>query len=173
MLGQLRGPCLRLISVIGILASRFFNARFVYSLAVVCTLAAKTTHIRAHLSALRTIDLFLWGPTFFFQDLIFLLALRWVCDLNTSKWRLYKVYQLFAACVSLGLFVLATASMLFYSIAGTQLHWRNAAFVSGEPSRKILLSGACRASFCRTVAPFPRASCCESSRPLPNLPRKF
>ncbi|PQK13325.1 hypothetical protein BB8028_0004g02560 [Beauveria bassiana] len=139
MLGQLRGPCLRLISVIGILASRFFNARFVYSLAVVCTLAAKTTHIRAHLSALRTIDLFLWGPTFFFQDLIFLLALRWVCDLNTSKWRLYKVYQLFAACVSLGLFVLATASMLFYSIAGTQLHWRNAAFdCCSIPTRIVL-----------------------------------
>ncbi|KAM3460263.1 hypothetical protein NHJ6243_006081 [Beauveria neobassiana] len=28
--------------------------------------------------------------------------------------------------------------MSFYSIAGTQLHWRNAAFVSGEPSRDFV-----------------------------------
>ncbi|KAJ4155838.1 hypothetical protein LMH87_001064 [Akanthomyces muscarius] len=145
MLGQLRGPCLRILTIIGIVASRFFNTRFVYSIAAVSTLAAKAIHIRAHQSAFRTADLFLWGPTFFFQDAILLLGLRWICDLKLARWRLYEVCQLLAAGVSLGLLVLATVNISFYSIAGTELHWRNVGFVGGESSRKVVLSGAFRA----------------------------
>lgn len=133
------------MTIIGIAASRIFNTRFVYSLAAVSTLAAKAIHIRAHQSAFRTSDLSLWGPTFFFQDVVLLLGLRWICDLKLARWRLYEVCQLLAAGVSLGLLVLATVNISFYCIAGTELHWRNVGFVGGESSRKVVLSGAFRA----------------------------
>ncbi|KAJ3494954.1 hypothetical protein NLG97_g3738 [Lecanicillium saksenae] len=146
MLGQFRGPSLRVLSLLGVLGSRFFNSRFVYALAVVSTLAAKATHIRAHQSALSASDLFFWGPTFFFQDFVLLLGLRWICDLKFNRWRLHEICQLLAACVSLGLLVLATVNIAFYSIAGTELHWRNVGIAGGgESSRKLVLSGAFRA----------------------------
>lgn len=146
MLGQLRDPGLRILTLLIALASRLFNARFVYALAAVSTLSAKAIHVRAHESAFSTRDFLLWGPTFFFQDFILLLLIRGICDLRVTRWRLDRICQVLAAAVSLGLFVLATVNTTFYSIAGTELHWRNVGIAGGgESSRKLVLSGAIRA----------------------------
>lgn len=145
MLRNIEGFCLRFLSAVGIVLTRFLSARFFYSLAIVSTLSAKTVHIRSHQSAFGSAELLFWGPTFFFQDILLLLALRWICDTRATRWPVYELSQLITALAGLVLFVLATVNITFYSITGTELHWRNVGFVGGESSRKVVLSGAFRA----------------------------
>jgi hypothetical protein len=49
------------------------SKKFWFSFLTVSTLCAKLLHIYAHIDSVKPKNLFLWGPTFFVQDAIFLL----------------------------------------------------------------------------------------------------
>ena len=53
-----------------------FSRRYFYALAFWSLFAAKIQHIYAHLYSLPLDKLFLWGPSFFFQDVAILLFFR-------------------------------------------------------------------------------------------------
>lgn len=61
-------------------ASRFTNRRFVFAIGAVAVIASKIVHIYVHLAALSTVDVVCWGPSFFAQDVVFLLLLRLILD---------------------------------------------------------------------------------------------
>lgn len=115
-------------------AARLANRPLIFSVAAISVLSAKLLHIYAHLDALQFFDVFGWGWSFFAQDTIFLLLLRVLLDLGltaTYLGFLVAAYNL----------VLASTSISFYVVAGTELRWRNVN-VAGDPSAwKMLLTG--------------------------------
>ena len=124
------------------MASHFASRRFVFTVATASTLGAKVLHIFAHLPALETGDVLLWGLLFFAQDTALLLILRLLLDkqLLTTRW-LQLVATTLATITTFLIYILATANISFFAIAGSELHWSNIGFVSDKSSRKVLLSG--------------------------------
>lgn len=115
-------------------AARLANRPLIFSVAAVSVLSAKLLHIYAHLDALQFFDIFGWGWSFFIQDTISLLLLRLLLDLGLTA--IYLGF-LFAAYN----LVLASTSISFFIVAGTELRWRNVN-VAGDPSAwKMLLTG--------------------------------
>jgi hypothetical protein len=61
------------------------SRKFFFTLTFVSLIWAKFLHIYAHLYSLPPAKLLLWGPTFFFQDVIFILVIRLLTQ--TIPWR--------------------------------------------------------------------------------------
>lgn len=53
-----------------------FSRRYFYTLAFWSLIGAKLLHLYAHLHSLSPQKFFLWGPSFFYQDVLLLLLLR-------------------------------------------------------------------------------------------------
>ena len=64
-----------------------FARCYFYSLAVWSLFTAKFLHLYAHLYSLPTSKFFIWGITFFFQDVIILLLLRVVAQRTRARLR--------------------------------------------------------------------------------------
>ena len=115
-------------------AARLANRPLIFSVAAVSVLSAKLLHIYAHLDALQFFDILGWGWSFFIQDTVFLLLFRLSLDLG-----LIATY--FGFLVAAYNLVLASTSISFFVVAGTELRWRNVN-VAGDPSAwKMLLTG--------------------------------
>lgn len=65
------------------------SKKFWYSLLTVSTFCAKVLHIYAHGDSIKTKHLFLWGPTFFVQDAIFLLIVYSLTRNFQRQWLRY------------------------------------------------------------------------------------
>jgi hypothetical protein len=126
-----------------VIACRFANRQFAFAMATVAILGAKVVHIYAHLSALPTTDVLLWGLSFFAQDASFLLVLRVLLDgrlFATVRWFRIVATTVASAIVTLVL-LLATINISFLAVTRTELHWRNIG-VAGDPSSwKALRTG--------------------------------
>ncbi|XWW99220.1 hypothetical protein V2A60_007229 [Cordyceps javanica] len=129
----------RLRRLLGTVAARFANRRYVFALAVVSVLAAKAVHIDAHLDALSLSDMLRWGPSFFFQDTILLVVIRamlfahgpFIAVLGTMLSSI-----LIVLCLAL-----ASINISFFAVAGNELHWRNVAVAGDSSSWSTLLTG--------------------------------
>jgi hypothetical protein len=57
-----------------------FARRYFFTLALLSLFIAKFLHLYAHIYSLPAPRLFLWGLTFFFQDVVLLLLFRILCQ---------------------------------------------------------------------------------------------
>lgn len=133
----------RILGILIAVGSRFANRRFVFAVAAVAIIAAKLTHLFVHFSALSTSDIIRWGPTFFSQDLSILLVLRFLLDgpmFASLRWLRYIVSTL-AAFAILFVLSLASISISFFFVAGSELHWRNIGLANDKSSMKMLMTG--------------------------------
>ncbi|OAA63803.1 sulfatase domain protein [Cordyceps fumosorosea ARSEF 2679] len=129
----------RLRRLLGTVAARFANRRYVFALAVVSVVAAKAVHIDAHLDALSTSDMFQWAPSFFLQDTILLMMIRamlfaqgpWAAIIGTTV----------SAILVLVCLALASINISFFAVAGNELHWRNVALAGDSSSWSTLVTG--------------------------------
>lgn len=62
------------------------SRKFWYSLLTVSILSAKTLHIYAHADSMKLGDMILWGPTFYVQDILFLLFAFALAHNFQRKW---------------------------------------------------------------------------------------
>ncbi|KJZ75314.1 hypothetical protein HIM_05240 [Hirsutella minnesotensis 3608] len=125
------------------LVSRFADRRFAFAFAVVSVLGAKFFHVYAHLDALPAADLFQYGPSFFAQDTIFLLALRILLDAQlyvTTRWVRLLAKTLASFLVGF-VALLASVSISFFLVAGLELHWRNVSTAGDSSAWGMLLTG--------------------------------
>ncbi|OAR05000.1 hypothetical protein LLEC1_02750 [Akanthomyces lecanii] len=125
--------------LLGTVASRFANRRYVFALAAVSVGAAKAVHIDAHLDALSPADMFQWGPSFFFQDSILLMLIRAMLFAQ-GPWAALIGTALSSLLVLLCL-ALASINISFFAVAGNELHWRNVALAGDSSSWSTLLTG--------------------------------
>ncbi|KAK5993254.1 hypothetical protein PT974_06683 [Cladobotryum mycophilum] len=136
---QITQPALRIASAI---AYRFASRQFIFTLAAVSLFGAKLVHITAYFTALSGSDI-QWGLSFFAQDTAFILFIRLLLDYNlfsASRWLSILVTTI-AFFIVLFMLALAATSISFFAIAGSELHWRNAALASDSSSWKLLLTG--------------------------------
>ena len=125
------------------LASRFTYRRFIFALSATAVLAAKTVHIYAHLAALSTVDVLRWGCSFYAQDTAVLLLARQLLEDGPSvmpSWFRIAKTTLTSALAAFALLV-ATISISFWAVAGSELQWRNIGLASDSSSWSMLLSG--------------------------------
>ena len=73
-----------------------YSRRYFYALAFWSILCAKLLHLYAHLHSLPPAKFFIWGSTFFFQDVVILLFLR-TCVQKIRRLYLAAVVALFVA----------------------------------------------------------------------------
>ncbi|PNY25502.1 Uncharacterized protein TCAP_04557 [Tolypocladium capitatum] len=138
------------------IASRFANRRFLFSTAAVSVVGAKLVHIYAHLSALPTAHVLLWGYSFFAQDTALLLFVRLLLDrllLATGNW-LPVVATAAAATIVAYVLALGAVNISFFAVTGSEIHWRNIAFATDASSRAVLLAGlfSCATVLCTLLS---------------------
>ncbi|KAH2272923.1 hypothetical protein KXW96_005194 [Aspergillus fumigatus] len=117
------------------------SRKFFFTLTVISLIWAKLLHIYAHLYSLPPAKLLLWGPTFFFQDVIFILVVRLLTQ--TIPWRPVAIVA--AGCTvpfSLLMSGMASAATSFYVVTGAEIHWRQIrTFQSDAAAVRTLLTG--------------------------------
>lgn len=126
------------------LHARCTNRHFVYAIACVATVSAKLVHIYAHITALPTVQVLLWSPSFFTQDVALLLLLRLLLDkaLFSSSRPLVQALSLTVAAILVAsVLTLACVGISFFVVAGSELHWRNVVLVGDSSSWSTLLTG--------------------------------
>ncbi|KFY94454.1 hypothetical protein V500_03242 [Pseudogymnoascus sp. VKM F-4518 (FW-2643)] len=125
-------------------ASWFINPRFVFAFATVSILGAKLVHIYSHLSALPTADLLQWGYSFFAQDMALMIIVRLLLDRPmfavTGSWLRLSATTV-AVLIVAYVAALATISISFFAVVGSEIHWRNIGFASNASSWALLLTG--------------------------------
>lgn len=135
--------------IVSTIVSRFFNRRFALTLAAAACFCAKAVHILAHIDAIPTDRLVLWGASFFAQDVVFLLLLRPILD-GFPTWPTLRYITTTVALFVVAL-VLAMASVFisFFFTAGSELQWRNIVLAGDSSSWGTLVTGlvACAVVF--------------------------
>lgn len=129
----------RVRRLLGTVAARFANRRYVFALAVVSVLAAKAVHIDAHLDALSSSDMLQWGPSFFFQDSVLLLGIR--AMLFAQGRCAGGIGTTLSSLMVLLCLMLAGINISFFAVAGNELHWRNVAVAGDSNSWSTLVTG--------------------------------
>ncbi|KAH7121785.1 sulfatase [Dactylonectria estremocensis] len=118
---------------VDIVLSRTTNRRFLYALGATALLGAKAVHVGAYLETLSRTDIFFWGLSFLAQDVAVLLVMRLLVHptaLEATYWPRRITIALGSALVAI-MMALATVSVSFYEANGSEIHWRNAAFIKG------------------------------------------
>ncbi|KAJ6146484.1 hypothetical protein N7497_008466 [Penicillium chrysogenum] len=118
-----------------------FSRRYFFTLAFLSLFSAKILHLYAHIYSLPLPRLFLWGLTFFFQDVMILLLFRILAQ--KVAWR--PGAALLAILVipsSLLVSFMAAANTSFYVFTGAEIHWRQAKSFNGDAAAiHTLLTG--------------------------------
>ncbi|KAH7141589.1 alkaline-phosphatase-like protein [Dactylonectria estremocensis] len=122
--------------------SRLANRQIVFAFAVLVILEAKLVHIHSHRFAVASDRLLTYFGSLFAQDILLLVLIRLLLD----HWvpRASLPYYLSTAVTGVFIFynvLLAAASVSFYLVAGSEIHWGNISLVSDPTSRAIVLSG--------------------------------
>ncbi|KAJ5157655.1 uncharacterized protein N7482_008755 [Penicillium canariense] len=117
------------------------SKKFWFSFLTVATFCAKVLHIYAHCDSIPATKLMLWGPTFFVQDVIFLLIAFALTRAFQPKWLRYTA----STAIIFGTLILSTmaaANTSFYITTGAEIHWRQAGGFNRDPaSINTLLTG--------------------------------
>ncbi|KAM3521579.1 hypothetical protein NHJ13051_006159 [Beauveria bassiana] len=123
------------------------NRKFAFAFVAVAIVAAKIIHVVARERALMRRDLVVWMLSFFWQDFVLLLALRFLTEWSHSSSccrkslllrilarALNSIASLFSALVSV-------VNITFFLYARAEVRWRDVAFAGDSSSRGVLLSG--------------------------------
>lgn len=130
---------------LAMLPSKAANRRFAFAFVTAAVIAAKVIHIAAHQRAFSRRNLLFWTMSFVAQDLVLIVALRflveWSANLPRSRGLLRlaaKAFQLvavvFAATVSI-------VNITFFACSRSEMRWRNVDFAKDKSSRGVLFSG--------------------------------
>ncbi|KAJ4325093.1 hypothetical protein N0V84_003637 [Fusarium piperis] len=124
------------------LGSRLANRQIIFTFAALAILEAKLIHIHSHRFAVAPSRLLSYFGSFFTQDILLLILIRLLLD----HWLPRASLPYFFITAVTGVFIiynvaLATASVSFYLVSGSEIHWRNINLVSDPTSRAIMLSG--------------------------------
>lgn len=133
-----------LVRVASIVASRSANRRFMFTIGTIAILSAKLVHIYSHIAAISTTTLRKWGPSFFAQDIALVLFLRVLLDkqlFSTTNLCIQILAPFSATLIVMTVLALASVSISFYAVAGSELHWHNVALASDSSSWATLLTG--------------------------------
>ncbi|KAL3496184.1 alkaline-phosphatase-like protein [Aspergillus germanicus] len=125
----------------------FFDAfwnwtrRFFFTLGFLALFSAKTLHLYAHLHSLPAHKFFLWGFTFYTQDVAFTLFIRVLTQKFPWRW-LDAVGAVLVIPFSLIMSGMASANISFYFTAGAEINWRQAkSFHRDAAAIRTLLTG--------------------------------
>ncbi|KAJ5320679.1 hypothetical protein N7508_000962 [Penicillium antarcticum] len=118
-----------------------FARRYFFTLAFLSLFSAKCLHLYAHLYSLPAPRFFLWGITFFFQDVAILLLFRIFAQ--KIAWRPgAALVALVVIPASLIVSFMASANTSFYVFTGAEIHWRQAKSFNGDAAAiHTLLTG--------------------------------
>ncbi|KAJ5810784.1 Alkaline phosphatase-like alpha/beta/alpha [Penicillium robsamsonii] len=118
-----------------------FARRYFFTLAFLSLFLAKFLHLYAHIYSLPLPRLFLWGLTFFFQDVMILLLFRILAQ--KVAWRPgAAMLAILVIPSSLIMSFMAAANTSFYVFTGAEIHWRQAKAFNGDAAAiHTLLSG--------------------------------
>ncbi|PWY67599.1 alkaline phosphatase-like protein [Aspergillus sclerotioniger CBS 115572] len=118
-----------------------FTRRYFFTVSFIALFGAKLLHLYAHIHSLPPPKFFLWGPTFFFQDVILTLLIRFF----THKFHWRSVAALSALVIvpfSLIMSGMTAANTSFYIVTGAEIHWRQATtFHRDAAAMRTLLTG--------------------------------
>jgi hypothetical protein len=103
----------------------------IFAVAVVSGISAKVCRLLAHRHAIDTTELLVWGASCFTQENILFLALRVLIDKGPISLSVVVV-------VSSMIFLLASISIAFYLMTGTEPQWRNATSAADLAAWKML-----------------------------------
>ncbi|PHH60596.1 hypothetical protein CDD81_1423 [Ophiocordyceps australis] len=123
-------------------ASRFAS-RLAFSLAAVAALTSKFVHVYAHADAFQPSEIMCYTFSFYFQDVAFLLVLRYLFDVQAVASR----HWIRGFCTALTSILVGTVLLLqvisigFFTVAGSELHWRNIGVAGDSSSWTMLLTG--------------------------------
>ncbi|RAL04241.1 sulfatase domain protein [Aspergillus ibericus CBS 121593] len=118
-----------------------FTRRYFFTVSFIALFGAKLLHLYAHIHSLPPPKFMLWGTTFFFQDAILTLLIRFF----THKFHWRSVAALSALVIvpfSLIMSGMTAANTSFYIVTGAEIHWRQATtFHRDAAAMRTLLTG--------------------------------
>ncbi|PYH96916.1 sulfatase domain protein [Aspergillus ellipticus CBS 707.79] len=118
-----------------------FTRRYFFTVSVMALFGAKLLHLYAHIHSLPSSKFLLWGVTFFFQDVVLTLLIRYF----TQKFQWRSVAAASALVIvpfSLIMSGMTAANTSFYVVTGAEIHWRQAAtFHRDAAAMRTLLTG--------------------------------
>ncbi|EHA20314.1 hypothetical protein CBS63078_11123 [Aspergillus niger] len=118
-----------------------FTRRYFFTVSFIALFGAKLLHLYAHIHSLPPPKFILWGSTFFFQDVILTLLIRFF----TQKFHWRTVALLSALVIvpfSLIMSGMTAANTSFYVVTGAEIHWRQAkTFHRDAAAMRTLLQG--------------------------------
>ncbi|KAJ3498646.1 hypothetical protein NLG97_g977 [Lecanicillium saksenae] len=121
------------------------NRKFAFAFVAVAIVAAKIVHVVARERALLRRDLVIWMLSFFMQDFVLLLALRFLTEWSHSSSRKNLLLRIlgraFNSIAILFSALISVVNITFFLYAKAEVRWRDVAFASDSGSRGVLLSG--------------------------------
>ncbi|OAQ59017.1 sulfatase domain-containing protein [Pochonia chlamydosporia 170] len=125
--------------------SQVVNPSFSFSLVTVSILSAKFIHVYAHITALSRVDVYKWGLSFFAQDTALILALRLLLDVSPAPYCAINSLHVLKATISciftFAQVQVAIISISFFTVVGSELHWRHVGLAFEPSSWPMLLTG--------------------------------
>ncbi|KAM0742712.1 hypothetical protein ACQRIT_002889 [Beauveria bassiana] len=121
------------------------NRKFAFAFVAVAIVAAKIIHVIARERAFLRRDLVVWMLSFFLQDFVLLLALRFLTEWSHSSCRKSLLLRIlgraFKSIASLLSALSSVINITIFLYARAEVRWRDIAFASDSSSRGVLLSG--------------------------------
>ncbi|OAA80373.1 sulfatase domain protein [Akanthomyces lecanii RCEF 1005] len=121
------------------------NRKFAFAFVAVAIVAAKIIHVVARERALLRRDLVIWMLSFFMQDFVLLLTLRYLTEWSHSTSRKHILLRILGRALnsiaSLFSALISVVNITFFLYARAEVRWRDVAFASDSGSRGVLLSG--------------------------------
>ncbi|PWY69107.1 alkaline phosphatase-like protein [Aspergillus heteromorphus CBS 117.55] len=118
-----------------------FTRRYFFAVSFMALFGAKLLHLYAHIHSLPASKFFTWGITFFFQDVVLTLLIRYFTQ--KFHWRsVAAVSALVIVPFSLIMSGMTASNVSFYVVTGAEIHWRQAAtFHRDAAAMRTLLTG--------------------------------
>ncbi|KAH8196700.1 hypothetical protein TruAng_009129 [Truncatella angustata] len=119
----------------------FDGRNFVFAIIATSILAAKTFRIYSHSSAISTFETIIWSASFYAQDLLFLLSLRFLFSkINPSSQRLRYGVTAVAFLAASALLLMAAATISVFLVTGSEIHWQHIGVLNDSSGSKMMFS---------------------------------
>lgn len=102
---------------------------------------SKLVRVYSHLHNFSNVEVFIWGGSFFAQDIILLLFLRFVVGkLWFTSHRTHLAVTAVALLTTMAMLGMAAVEIAFFTVTGSEIHWRHIGVVSDFSGSKMLFS---------------------------------
>jgi hypothetical protein len=127
------------------LALSFANRRFIFTVLAVALFSTKSVRIYARLPVLSGLKVICWVPSLYAQDVLLLLAARFLCStLNPTGQSLYLLLLAAVFLITTTLLDMAAITISFVAATGSEIHWRNIGLINDVSAMKMMMTaGSC------------------------------